>query len=147
MTTIAKYLFLILISLTVSLEAAAQSRHKVNCPVARHQKTAAVEAYLVESVDAAPEFPGGDAALVRFINNVRQYPAEAYRKQIQGRVLCSFIVGTDGSLSNIEVVRGVDESLNREAVRIIERMPRWNAGRIGDEAVPVFYILPIPFRL
>lgn len=131
------------------MPAAAQMRTKVSCPLANNSSRHAshTEAYLMESVDVQPEFPGGDAALVRFINRVRKYPAEAYERQIHGRVLCSFIVGTDGSISNIDIVRGVDDQLNREAIRIISEMPRWKAGRIGNTCVPVFYILPIPFRL
>lgn len=108
--------------------------------------SASFEAYVPESVDVQPEFPGGDNAMVKFINRERQYPREAYNAGIGGRVLCSFIVMPDGSISNIEVVRGVEQSIDREAVRIISSMPAWKAGRIGSSAVPVYYILPIPFR-
>jgi protein TonB len=105
------------------------------------------EAFTFDSVDEEPHFPGGDGAMMKFINRERRYPADAFEAGIQGRVLCSFVVQTDGTISNAEVLRGVDKSLNREALRIIERMPRWVAGKIGDTKVPVYCILPITFRL
>lgn len=125
--------------------AGAQRRHQVQ--MGYGHRSPAVEAYLAESVDTPPQFPGGELALMRYINSERRYPADAYNAGLQGRVLCAFIVGTDGSISNVEVLRGVDESLNREAVRVIQKMPRWRAGLIGRTAVPVYCILPVPFRL
>lgn len=146
-----KRLTVIFIALTACLifvsEAAAQSRRTraMACPSPNGRSM--TEAYLPESVDVPPEFPGGDLALMRFINAERRYPAEAYSAGIQGRVICAFIVTPEGHISNVEVVKGVDESLNREAVRLIRSMPRWSAGRLGREHVSVFCILPIPFRL
>ncbi len=113
----------------------------------RGHVTVEMEAYLSETVDECPEFPGGEVALQRFINKERRYPAEAYRGGVQGRVLCGFVVAPDGSICNIEVLRGVSHSLNREAVRIVQNMPKWHPGRIGDEKVPVYCVIPIPFRL
>ena len=104
-------------------------------------------AYTFDSVDDQPHFPGGDGAMMKFINRERKYPQAAYSAGIQGRVLCSFIVSADGKISNVEVLRGVEESLNAEAVRVIERMPKWVAGRVEDATVPVYCILAIPFRL
>lgn len=103
-------------------------------------------AYLYEAVDVHPSFPGGDRKLMSFINAERRYPAEAYSNGIEGRVICSFIVKPDGSIDHIEVVRGVERSLDREAVRIISVMPRWIPGKIGSEAVATYCILPISFR-
>ena len=105
------------------------------------------EAFTFDSVDEEPHFPGGDGAMMKFINRERRYPAEAFDAGVQGRGLCSFIVNSDGSISNAEVLRGVEDSLNREALRIIGRMPRWVAGKIGESKVPVYCILAIPFRL
>jgi outer membrane biosynthesis protein TonB len=65
---------------------------------------------------------------------------------VQGRVLCGFIVNSDGSISHVSVLRGVEPTLNREAVRLISNMPKWEAGRVNNRAVPVYYILPIAFR-
>ena len=79
----------------------------------------------------------------KFINETRVYPAEAYNNRIQGRVVCSFVVYPDGSINGISVMKGVEETLDREAVRIISEMPRWIAGCIGNEAVPVSCVLAI----
>ena len=106
-----------------------------------------LEAFTYDSVDDQPHFPGGDGAMMKFINRERRYPHDAYQAGVEGRVLCSFIVHPDGSISNTEVLRGVAESLNNEAVRIIDRMPRWVAGKIGETKVPVYCILAIPFRI
>lgn len=105
-----------------------------------------IEVYEYDYVDRKPEFPGGDAKLVGFINKHRRYPSEAYRHGIQGRVLCSFVVNTDGSISNISILKGVEPSLNREAIRIFSKMPNWKPGRINGQAVPVRVIWPVPFR-
>ena len=106
-----------------------------------------VEVYDSETVDIPPTFPGGNSALVRYINSSRQYPAEAYSKGIHGRVLCSFVVQPDGSISHINVIKSVEPTLDREAVRIIDEMPPWEAGSIDGIPVPVYYMLPIAFRL
>lgn len=111
-----------------------------------HSTAEVIEAYVIDAVDVQPEFPGGDNAMMRFINNERRYPRHAYNEGIEGRVLCGFVVLPNGSISHIEVVRGVEESIDREAVRIIRSMPQWKAGRISGAAVPVYYILPIAFR-
>lgn len=105
-----------------------------------------MDVYEYDFVDVQPQFPGGNSEMIRFINNERRYPAEAYHNGVEGRVLCSFIVNADGSISHIAVLRGVEESLNREAVRIISEMPHWHAGKLDNENVPVYCILPIAFR-
>ncbi len=106
-----------------------------------------VGAYLLDFVDVFPNFPNGETALNSFINNERVYPRDAYEAGIQGRVTCSFIIDTDGSISNITILRAPCPSLGMEAARIISNMPRWESARIGNEKVPVLYRLTIPFRL
>jgi TonB family protein len=106
-----------------------------------------IEAYESEDVDEPPVFPGGNNALIRYINSSRRYPPHAYNQGIHGRVLCSFIVQPDGQITHINVIRGVEPSLNREAIRLINNMPRWHAGRLNGVSVPVVCILPITFRL
>lgn len=106
----------------------------------------AANVYESYMVDAAPQFPGGDIAMMKFINTVRQYPQEAYNEGVQGRVRCSFVVNTDGKISDISVIKGVETSLDNEAVRIISEMPKWQAGEINNQPVPVYFILTIPFR-
>lgn len=106
-----------------------------------------IQVYDTDRVDSPPCFPGGDRAMLKFINSTCRYPAEAISQGIQGRVMCSFVVKPDGSLSCINVVRGVHGTLDREALRIISEMPKWEAGRIKGEPVPVYYVLSIPFKI
>lgn len=104
------------------------------------------EVYEYDFVQDKPSFPGGDSKFVEFINKTRRYPKDAYKKGVQGRVTCSFVVNTDGSISNIKVMRSVAASLNEEAVRILKEMPAWQPGRIEGLPVPVRVIWSIPFR-
>ena len=98
-------------------------------------------------VQQMPEFPGGQASLLKYLVTRIKYPAIAQENGIQGRVSCSFVVDTDGSLKNIEVIRGIDPSLDREAVRVIREMPKWNPGVQNNMAVAVKYTVPVTFRL
>lgn len=104
------------------------------------------EVYEFDFVEDKPEFPGGGTALINYINDTRRYPAEAYARGIEGRVTCSFVVNTDGKVSDIAVLRGVEHSLNREAIRIISKMPSWSPGKLDGQAVPVRVICAVPFR-
>lgn len=137
---------LALMTLAVVLPMAAQVRHVTT--VNPQSKQSYMEVYEFDYVDIQPQFPGGERGLINFINKTREYPYYAYKKGIQGRVLCSFIVGTDGRVCDIRVIRGSgDESLNREAIRVISEMPKWSVGKVGNHAVPVRVVLPIAFRL
>lgn len=98
-------------------------------------------------VEKMPSFPGGDAELLKYIATNIKYPKESQDNGEQGRVICSFIVGRDGSVNNPEVLRGVTPLLNEEAVRVINTMPRWNPGMQRGKAVAVKYTVPIMFRL
>ena len=98
-------------------------------------------------VEKMPSFPGGDAELLKYIATNIKYPKESQDNGEQGRVICSFIVGRDGSVKNPEVLRGVTPLLNEEAVRVINTMPRWNPGMQRGKAVAVKYTVPITFRL
>ena len=134
------------VMLMAVLPTVAQVRHVTT--VNPMSKQSYMEVYEFDYVDIQPQFPGGERGLINFISKHREYPYEAYKKRIQGRVLCSFIVGTDGRVSDVRVIRGAgDESLNREAVRVIGEMPRWSVGKVGNQAVAVRVVLPINFRL
>lgn len=97
-------------------------------------------------VSVKPKFPGGDSKLVEFVNRERRYPEEAYRRGIQGRVMCSFIVMTDGKVSNVRVIKSVEKSLDEEAVRILSQMPDWEPGLIDGRQVAVRVVRSVPFR-
>ena len=137
---------LVLVTLMCVLPSVAQVRHVTT--VNPMSKQSYMEVYEFDYVDIQPQFPGGERGLINFINKTREYPYHAYKKGIEGRVLCSFIVGTNGKVSDIRVIRGAaDESLNREAIRVISKMPKWSVGKVRDHAVPVRVVLPIAFRL
>lgn len=105
-----------------------------------------LQIYEYNSVDAQPQFPGGNIELMKFINQERRYPHDAYLNGVEGRVVCGFVVNTDGTISNISVLKSVEESLDREALRIIASMPPWISGVLNNDPVPVFCTLVIPFR-
>ncbi|NMB05110.1 MAG: energy transducer TonB [Bacteroidales bacterium] len=98
-------------------------------------------------VEDQPLFPGGNAAMMKFLSDNIKYPVIAQENNIQGRVICNFVVEKDGSITDVQVVRGVDPSLDREAVRVIQQMPRWKPGKQRGQAVRVRFTLPVVFRL
>ncbi len=98
-------------------------------------------------VEEQPEYPGGQTAMMRFLSDNIRYPVIAQENGIQGRVICNFVVERDGSITDVQVVRGVDPSLDREAVRVIQQMPRWKPGKQRGQAVRVRFTLPVVFRL
>lgn len=98
-------------------------------------------------VEVMPEFPGGQGALLQFLAKSIKYPVIAQQNGIQGRVTCSFVVGKDGVIRNIEVIRGVDPSLDLEATRVISMMPKWKPGMQKGKEVSVKYTVPVTFRL
>ena len=98
-------------------------------------------------VEKMPEYPGGSAALFEYLNGNIKYPADAKKKKIEGRVLVTFVVNTDGSITDIEVVRKAFPSLDAEAVRVISGMPKWIPGEQKGQKVRVKYTVPLNFRL
>ena len=98
-------------------------------------------------VETMPQFPGGDAALLQFLAKSIKYPVIAQENGIQGRVICAFVVNRDGSIVDAEVLRGVDPSLDKEALRVIGTMPKWTPGKQRGKPVRVKYTVPITFRL
>jgi TonB family protein len=99
------------------------------------------------AVDEMPEFPGGIDALRDFLDKEIRYPVEAQKDKLQGRVLVSFVVATDGKVEHAKIAYGVFPSLNREAMRVINRMPNWKPGKFHGQVVRVAYTLPIMFLL
>lgn len=103
----------------------------------------ATDEKVFDVVDNMPEFPGGMGALMQYLSDNIRYPEE---KDIQGRVLVSFVVGKDGSISNAQVVKSVHPSFDAEALRIINNMPKWIPGTQNGKPVNVKYVVPISFR-
>lgn len=98
-------------------------------------------------VEQMPSFPGGISGLRTYLNQNIRYPAEAQENCVQGRVVVSFVVGKDGHISDVTVLRSVDPSLDKEAIRVVRNMPRWTPGKQGGEPVRVRYNVPVSFRL
>ena len=98
-------------------------------------------------VEKMPEYPGGQAALFEYLSTNVMYPADAEKQKIEGRVLVTFIVNTDGSITDIEVVRKAFPSLDAEAVRVISGMPKWIPGEQKGQKVRVKYTVPLSFHL
>lgn len=98
-------------------------------------------------VEQMPSFPGGNDALMKFLQENVKYPVVAQENGVQGRVVVSFVVEKDGSITDVKVVRSVDPSLDKEATRVVKSMPRWIPGKQNGAAVRVKYNVPVSFRL
>ena len=100
-----------------------------------------------ESVDQMPEYPGGMQAMVEFLQTNMNYPEDAAKQKVEGRVMVQFVVETDGSISDVHVARQLFPSLDAEAVRVVNAMPKWTPGKEKGRVVRVKYNLPIVFRM
>ncbi|HAQ18144.1 MAG TPA: energy transducer TonB [Prolixibacteraceae bacterium] len=98
-------------------------------------------------VEQMPEFPGGEAALQRYLRSSVKYPTIAMENGIQGKVYVGFVVERNGSISNVRIARGVDVSLDKEAMRVVRLMPKWIPGKQNGEPVRVSFTAPINFVL
>ena len=127
-------------------EDEADARVEIQAPIAPPEEEEEEQVIHIR-VEKMPEFPGGQEALNRFLVRNIKYPLLAQENGIQGRVICQFVVNSDGSIVDIAVVRGVEESLDKEAMRVIKSMPKWTPGRQGGKNVRVKYTLPIRFKL
>jgi protein TonB len=98
-------------------------------------------------VEEMPHFPGGDGELLSFLSRSIKYPIIAQENGIQGRVHCTFVVNRDGTVVDAEILRGVDPSLDKEALRVINTMPKWVPGKQRGKPVRVKFNVPVTFRL
>ena len=99
------------------------------------------------AVEQQAEFPGGMPALMKWLSNNIRYPEAAQQNDVQGRVIVKFIVEKDGSVSQAQIVKGVDKDLDKEALRVVNKMPKWQAGKNNGVAVRSYFTLPVNFRL
>jgi TonB family protein len=98
-------------------------------------------------VDVMPVFPGGDEALLKYIGDSTRYPKEAKEKGIQGKVIARFMVNKDGSVSDVAILKGVNPLLDNEAIRVVKTLPRFTPGILKGKKVPVWYMVPITYKL
>ena len=103
--------------------------------------------YTMAMVEQKPEFPGGEAAMYKWLGDHINYPAQASEEGVQGRVVVQFDVAKDGSIVNVKIARGRHPALDKEAVRLVKSMPAWQPGRNNGQPVKVTYTLPITFKL
>ena len=106
-----------------------------------------VDQTVFEIVEENPEFPGGDKALTAFLLKNTVYPESAVDNGIQGRVMVNFVVERDGSVSGVEILKGGDPALDKEALRVVKLMPKWKPGRQQGKAVRTRFRVPVVFRL
>lgn len=110
-------------------------------------ETSAQDDKVYQSVEQMPEFPGGMAEMLKFLQMNIKYPPTAAANKIEGRVIVQFIIDKTGQVGDVQVVRSVNEELDAEAVRVIKSMPKFTPGRQDGKAVAVWYTLPIAFKL
>lgn len=126
-------------------DAAQTAVYTPPAPVEEEEEEAAQQIFTV--VEEMPEFPGGNAELLKYLAKSIKYPVIAQENGIQGRVICAFVVNRDGGIVDAEVLRGVDPSLDKEALRVIMAMPKWKPGKQRGKPVRVKYTVPVTFRL
>ena len=105
------------------------------------------ETKVFDVVEQMPSFPGGPSALMQYLSSNIKYPVVAEENGVQGRVVCTFVVEKDGSITDVRVVKSVDPSLDKEATRVVKGMPKWIPGKQNGSAVRVKYTVPVTFRL
>ena len=149
---LARFKYLLFVPLAIALLAMnstamrANVQKKVVKTTKATKKTSANEK-VYEVCEQMPTFPGGDAALMKYLSENVKYPALAIKAQEQGRVVVSFTVEKDGAISDVKVARSVTPSLDAEAVRVVKAMPKWTPGKQGGQLVRVRYNVPVSFKL
>ena len=100
-----------------------------------------------DTVEQMPEYPGGMQAMIEFLQTNMKYPEDAAKQKVEGRVMVQFVVETDGSVTDVHVAKQVFPSLDAEAIRVVQAMPKWTPGKEKGRVVRVKYNLPIVFRM
>ena len=100
-----------------------------------------------DTVEQMPEYPGGMQAMIEFLQANMKYPEDAAKQKVEGRVMVQFVVETDGSVTDVHVAKQVFLSLDAEAIRVVQAMPKWTPGKDKGRVVRVKYNLPIVFRM
>lgn len=103
--------------------------------------------YEMFDIQNPPKFPGGESAMLQYISQNLQYPAAARESGIEGTVVITFVVGKDGSISNIKIVKDIGGGCGKEAARVVAYMPKWSNGEANGHPVKVMYTLPVRFKL
>ena len=115
----------------------------------KHNATQAIgnDDTVYRSVEQMPQFPGGEAELMKYLKSHINYPPKAAKNNIEGSVIVQFVVKKDGSIGEVKVLRSVEKDLDKEAVRVVKSLPKFTPGRHDGQAVSVWYTLPVSFKL
>ena len=113
----------------------------------KEEKPKEVKEEIFRSVEQMPQFPGGDAALMKFLQSHINYPPMAAENNVQGKVILQFVVEKDGRVGEVKVARSVDKDLDKEAIRVVKSLPKFTPGRQNGQPVRVWYTLPVTFKL
>ena len=149
---LARFKYLLFVPLAVALLAMNSTAMRANVQkkvvkTTKATKKTSANDKVYEVCEQMPTFPGGDAALMKYLSENVKYPALAIKAQEQGRVVVSFTVEKDGAISDVKVARSVTPSLDAEAVRVVKAMPKWTPGKQGGQLVRVRYNVPVSFKL
>ena len=132
---------------TMQDKKVTQSKNKVAPPPPPMEKKGDQSEPIFQQTDEMPSFPGGQQAFMNYLNNNIKYPAIAHENGIQGRVIVQFVVKKDGSITDTKIARGVNPYLDKEALRVISTMPKWEPGKQNGKTVNVQYTVPVMFKL
>ena len=149
---LARFKYLLFVPLAVALLAMNSTAMRANVQkkvvkTTKATKKTSANDKVYEVCEQMPTFPGGDAAMMKYLSENVKYPALAIKAQEQGRVVVSFTVEKDGAISDVKVARSVTPSLDAEAVRVVKAMPKWTPGKQGGQLVRVRYNVPVSFKL
>ena len=149
---LARFKYLLFVPLAIALLAMNSTAMRANVQkkvvkTTKATKKTSANDKVYEVCEQMPTFPGGDAALMKYLSENVKYPALAIKAQEQGRVVVSFTVEKDGAISDVKVARSVTPSLDAEAVRVVKAMPKWTPGKQGGQLVRVRYNVPVSFKL
>ena len=149
---LARFKYLLFVPLAIALLAMNSTAMRANVQkkvvkTTKATKKTSANDKVYEVCEQMPTFPGGDAALMKYLAENIKYPVSAQKAKEQGRVVVQFIVEKDGAVTGVKTVRSVTPALDAEAVRVIKAMPKWTPGRQGGQPVRVNYNVPVSFRL
>ena len=120
---------------------------KAVAPPPEPEKPKPAEDKIFDAVEQPPMFPGGQEAMMKWLSNNIRYPEAAQQNNVSGRVIVSFVVEKDGSVSDVKLAKGIDRDLDNEALRVVKRMPKWQPGKNNGVAVRTKFTLPVTFKL
>ena len=135
-----KFRLLLLIGIAIPSLFYAQDKQNGNAVQGKDAE------YAVSELDSQPEFPNGNDGIVKYLSENIKYPKKALKNGITGKVFVQFVIDKTGKVTNVTAVRGVEKSLDKEAVRVIKSMPKWKPGIKDGQPVKVKYTIPINFK-